>query len=75
MKSLFHIANKINEMLTEYELGNLQELRKNIYSLSRSPSKYVFDQRGVKKIGELISEVEPSFNLTSALKIIRFDTE
>ena len=49
MTSLFHIANKINEMLTEYELGNLQELRKNIHSLSRVPSKYVFDQRGVKK--------------------------
>ena len=48
MTSLFHIANKINEMLTEYELGNLQEFRKNSFFITSSLKVCIWP-KGVKK--------------------------
>ena len=46
MTSLFHIANKINEMLTEYELGNLQEFRKKFILYHEFPQSMYLTKGG-----------------------------
>ncbi|AXV67624.1 hypothetical protein D0907_20015 (plasmid) [Pseudoalteromonas lipolytica] len=51
MTSLFHIANKINEMLTEYELGNLQELRKKFILYHEFPQSMYLTKGGKKGLG------------------------
>lgn len=47
MHLLAQIAEEINKKSEFYEIGNLQNLRKEIGGLSRLPSKKLFDQRTV----------------------------
>ncbi|MEG3755319.1 hypothetical protein [Psychromonas arctica] len=47
MHLLGQIAEEINNNANDYNVGNLQALRKNIGSLSRLPSRFLFDQRTV----------------------------
>lgn len=47
MHLLAQIAEEINKKAYEYEVGNLQSIRKKIGRLSRLPSSRLFDQRTV----------------------------
>ena len=47
MHLLAQIAEEINKKANEYEVGNLQSIRKEIGGLSRLPSSQLFDQRTV----------------------------
>ena len=47
MHQLEQIANIINLKAKDYEIGNLQKIRKDIKGLSRLSSRYIFDTRTV----------------------------
>lgn len=47
MHLLGQIAEEINNYSKKYDVGNLQTIRKNIKSLSKLPSRFLFDQRTV----------------------------
>lgn len=47
MHLLGQIAEEINIYSKEYDVGNLQIIRKNIKSLSKLPSRFLFDQRTI----------------------------
>ncbi len=49
MTDLLKIADNINSKASDYKIGNLQHLRKEILSKSRLPSQFIFDHRAVSE--------------------------
>jgi hypothetical protein len=49
--SIQSIANKINKLAENYDIGNLQKIRKEIKSFQRLPAKQIFPSRILKKRG------------------------
>lgn len=49
MIDLLKIADSINSKASDYKIGNLQHLRKEILSKSRLPSQFIFDHRSVSE--------------------------